>query len=193
MSSKINKYLSKVYIISISLLTLSVACNNADYSAQEKQIDSLELVLDSAERIKNYDPEYYKMLVDSVKKDMAFVAANYPDSLTIDEALTMDYYKSIKKAGTNFAEAYDILVAENVSLRKQLNDLEGTLKSGDMSKDSFAYYYEVEKKDVYRQLEQTNKVLVPIELVETWKDSIMDFAQTVIAKAKLVQQEKENK
>ena len=184
MSSKISKYILNVHIISVSLFLGLSACGNKNYKTELAQIDSLKNVLDSTEQIKQFDTGYYKTLLDSVKKDMELVGAYYPDSLTIDQALTMDYYKSINKATTNFLEAYTILVKETEALQKQLNDLKGTLKAGEMSLDSFNYYFAREEEDVTKHVAQYKKVVGPIISVNSFKDSIMQEAQVVINKSK---------
>lgn len=184
MSSKISKYILNVHIISVSLFLGLSACGNKNYKKELAQIDSLKNVLDSTEQIKQFDTGYYKTLLDSVKKDMELVGEYYPDSLTIDQALTMDYYKSINKATTNFLEAYTILVKETEALQKQLNDLKGTLKAGEMSLDSFNYYFAREKEDVTKHVAQYKKVVGPIISVNSFKDSIMQEAQVVINKSK---------
>jgi hypothetical protein len=152
--------LFKTIIASFLILTLAISCKSKIENAETKTIDSLLTALDEAEEklehidfekleksafIVNENLEKIKpLIVDTLSRDKIFLMSNY--AIVCGEEGEEEGAESNAKKSENYKDERERYIEKEVSLCiKQLKNLKGDFKKGEMDLQTFKKYFQIEK------------------------------------------------
>ena len=182
------KNLKSFLFIGIVLVSLFSACSHSDkYAAEIKQLDSLSLLLDSAElKFRDIDTLKIYNYVKEIETNLDFIEKNNTDTIGRDFAFAISEYSLLTAPLKKINKEYAKMGEEMEESKEHISDLIHDLKINKLEEDKAALYFQDERiaaNRVIRDVEIIEKITkLNLEKFEEHNPKVLKFMEEIKTK-----------